>query len=86
MDGEELLATHYCPLGNQPRLQFKRNEPETSVLSFTFRDATNLPDPARAHQHSFWIRILSDASFERSETYVENGEGGSETITYTRVR
>lgn len=86
MDGEELLATHYCPLGNQPRLQLERSEPQPGVLSFRFRDATNLPDPAGAHQHAFWIRIQSATAYERSETYIENGEEGSETIVYTRVR
>jgi hypothetical protein len=84
MDGEHLLATHYCPQGNQPRLQY-REESSNERLHFVFRDATNLPDPRAAHQHEFWIRFHADGAFARSETYVENGEAGSETATYTRL-
>jgi hypothetical protein len=84
MDGDALIATHYCPQGNQPRLQYR---PETSNerLHFGFRDATNLADANAAHQHEFWIRRHADGTFARNETYVENGEAGSETATYTRI-
>jgi hypothetical protein len=83
MDGEHLIATHYCPIGNQPRLQY---QPDLSAerLEFSFLDATNLPDQNSAHQHAFWVRIDSGESFTREETYAENGEVGSETISFTR--
>jgi hypothetical protein len=84
MDGDNLLATHYCPQGNQPRLQY---QPELSGdrLEFRFRDSTNLPDANAAHQHAFWVRVDGSETFTRDETYVQDGEAGSETITYTRV-
>jgi hypothetical protein len=85
MDGDALIATHYCPQGNQPRLTY-RPDLSAARLYFTFRDATNLPDPNAAHQHAFWIEIAPGAgAFTRDETYVENGEAGSETTTYTRL-
>lgn len=84
MDGANLLATHYCPQGNQPRLQY-RAENTSARFHFAFRDATNLPDSNAAHQHSFWIELHADGGFTRNETYVENGEEGSETTTYTRL-
>lgn len=86
MDGADtLLATHYCPQGNQPRLEYR---PELSGrrLEFRFRDASDLPDANAAHQHAFWIEIGPGAgAFAHNETYVENGEAGSETATYTRI-
>jgi len=84
MDGDALIATHYCPQGNQPRLQY-RPESSNERLHFTFRDATNLQDANAAHQHEFWIRWHADGTFARNETYVENSEAGSETATYTRI-
>jgi hypothetical protein len=85
MDGDALIATHYCPQGNQPRLQY-RPDLSGQRLHFTFRDATNLQDPNAAHQHAFWIEIGPGVSaFTRDETYMENGEAGSETASYTRI-
>jgi hypothetical protein len=86
MDGDALIATHYCPQGNQPRLQY-RPDLSGQRLHFAFRDATNLTDADAAHQHAFWIEIAPGANaFTRDETYLENGEAGSETATYTRIR
>ncbi len=91
LDDTVLIATHYCPQGNQPRLQFvKTGEP--NKLSFKFRDGSNLQVKNKSHQHAFWIKILGNESFERSETYIENGSAPSEitdtssgeAVTYTR--
>jgi len=82
MDGEALIATHYCPIGNQPRLRLTRTNGDR--LDFAFRDATNLA-PGEAHQHDFWIAIDGPAAITRSETYVQGAESESETIAFVRV-
>ena len=92
LDDTVLIATHYCPQGNQPRLQFVKGD-ESNKLSFKFRDGTNLQVKNKSHQHAFWIRLLGNKSFERSETYIENGSAPSEitaislgaAIKYTRI-
>ena len=82
MDGSELMATHFCPQGNQPRLGMRRAA--GSRFDFTFYDATGV-DPGEAVQHDFWIEIGSDGTITRSETYAQGNEAESETITYERV-
>ncbi len=82
MDGGELMATHFCPQGNQPRLRMKRAA--ASRFDFTFYDATGVK-PGQAIQHDFWIEIGADSTITRSETYVEGDKAESETITYKRV-
>ena len=84
MDNESLIATHYCPLGNQPRLRLKEAG-SASSFTFEFVSATNLPKPGMAHQHQFEIEILQANSFARSETYMENGVAGSERVVYSRA-
>ena len=84
MDNEDLIATHYCALGNQPRLRLKEGG-SASVFTFEFISATNLPKPEIAHQHRFEIEILQANSFARSETYLENGAGEPERIVYSRT-
>jgi len=92
MDGDTLVADHYCPQGNQIRLQLTKGE-GADKLSFAFRDGTNLQVKGKSHQHAFWIRLGGHDSFARSETYVENGGTSTEAantspgaaITYTRI-
>ena len=84
MDNESLIATHYCPVGNQPRLRLKEGG-KPSLLIFEFVSATNLSKPEVAHQHRFEMELLEANSFARSETYLENGKGESERIVYSRV-
>jgi hypothetical protein len=84
MDNDSLIATHYCPVGNQPRLRFKEGG-SASLFAFEFVSATNLPKPEAAHQHRFEMELLGPNSFARSETYLENGKGEPERIVYTRT-
>jgi len=57
LDNENLMATHYCPQGNQPRLKLTNNS-TTSDLRFSFFDATNLANLASSHQHSLGGRVI----------------------------
>lgn len=91
-DGSHLIATHYCPQGNQPRLRLVQGNDSTK-LSFEFLDGTNLQVQGKSHQHAFRLSIDGPNSFTRSETYVENGStaaaiaqtGADDPITYTRI-
>lgn len=85
LDGDRLVATHYCPLGNQPRLELDASG-DPGLLVFKYVSATNLPDPSVAHQHRFEVRLSGKDRFWRSETYIAGTSEGSEAITYTRVR
>lgn len=82
MDDEILMATHYCPLCNQPRLNlvYRSND----ELGFEFVSATNLTDLTQSHQHSFQFRLIDANVFWRSETYIGAG-GFVESATFGRV-
>lgn len=71
LDGLDLMATHYCPQGNQPRLRLAQIV--EGGLLFTIRDGSNLEREGRSHQHEFWLRADNPNTFRRSEVYVENG-------------
>jgi len=43
VDGDRLLMTHFCPSGNQPRMQATIS-PDLKTITFDFLDATNLPN------------------------------------------
>lgn len=82
MDGSALMATHFCPQGNQPRLKLTRAAGRR--FDFAFHDITGL-EPGKAFQHAFWIELGADGKITRSETYLQGKEAETETITYQRV-
>jgi hypothetical protein len=82
MDAGKLMATHFCPQGNQPRLRMRQVGGRR--FEFTFHDATGV-EPGAAVQHEFWIEIDSGGTITRGETYVQGSESESETITYARA-
>lgn len=71
VDGDELLATHYCPQGNQPRLSLA-SAGKSGRFDFVLKDGGNLSVPGGWHQHRMWLQLGDSDSFTRSETYVEN--------------
>jgi hypothetical protein len=82
-DGDDLIATHYCPQGNQPRLKLTSASTEKGFF-FEFVSATNLPDAEASHQHRFEIQIHGPNSFTRGETYIAKGKLLPGVITYSR--
>lgn len=82
MDGGVLVATHYCPQGNQPRLE-ARSGP-VGPVRFTFRDVTGL-DEGESHAHDLAFAAADDGSIVRSEVY-RGSEGLQEPSHYTLSR
>jgi hypothetical protein len=74
VDGNRLLMTHFCPSGNQPRMQATIS-PDLKTISFDFLDATNLPSPQAGHMHHA-IYIFSDSDHYSQEwTWMQDGKG-----------
>ena len=79
-DGAQLLATHYCPQGNQPRLTLASSG---ARLSFRYRDATDLT-PNESHLHDLAFDLTDPAHPVRHETY--RAKAGDEPSTLRLVR
>jgi hypothetical protein len=73
MDGKDLLMTHYCSLGNQPRMKLDPKGKENQ-LKFEFAGGTNF-DPAKdMHMHEGLITILDDNHIEWSWAAYDGGK------------
>lgn len=89
LDGDALVATHYCPQGTQPRLKFVAER--EGRLQFELLDGGSLKVPGRSHQHAFWLQWTGGDTLVRSETYVENGaaetdaKAAAEVVEYRRI-
>jgi hypothetical protein len=80
-DHEDLLLTHYCAQGNQPRLRAAMASMNTVV--FHFADVTNLV-PGQAVLIERTLRFGSDA-FDDTEVY-KGADGMPESTTYHFTR
>jgi hypothetical protein len=81
-DGPSLIATHYCPQGNQPRLALAGRD--ALGLHFTFRDATDI-DSAESHQHDLWLDLTDPNHPVRTEVYSSaKGPGAQERMWLVR--
>jgi hypothetical protein len=72
-DGDDVLATHYCMMNNQPRMRAVSTE-QTNAVAFEFKDATNLPNPAAAHMAGVKFIILDSNHHIEEWTVVADGQ------------
>jgi hypothetical protein len=62
-DGVDLVMTHYCMLGNQPRMKADPKSPKNQIR-FLFAGGTNL-DPAKdMHMHEGTLTFIDDDHIE----------------------
>ncbi len=83
-DGENIMATHYCAQGNQPRLLLTPTS-TPGTLSFRFHDITNLTSKANSHLIRLDFKLIDDDNLERRETYTQNGITEESVLRLTRV-
>ena len=71
-DGQDLILTHYCVLGNQPRMRANPKS-ESNQIVFHFVGGTNLDVAKDKHMHEATLTIVSDDRIEIKGTGWENG-------------
>ena len=72
LDGPALVLTHYCALGNQPRMLA---EPSTGdSVQFRFVSGGNLASLADAHMHDARFTFIDDAHFRSIWSHWDGGE------------
>lgn len=92
LDKGRLLMTHYCALGNQPRMRLNTRKSTAGELLFDFDGGTNLNPRRDPHMHSLRLTLPSAAKGapQKITGTGTSWEGGREksgcTTTLTRVR
>ena len=71
-DGSDLIMTHYCVLGNQPRMKADPKSASNQIV-FHFAGGTNLDVAKEKHMHEATLTIVSDDRIEIKGTGWENG-------------
>ena len=73
LDGDRLLLTHYCAVGNQPRMQASMS-PDGKTLTFNYLDATNLSSPNAGHMQKMILTILDENHHTEEWVFVDHGK------------
>jgi hypothetical protein len=66
-DGPDLFMTHYCVLGNQPRLKADPSSPPNQIV-FRFVGGTNLNPAKDKHMHDATLTIVNEDRIEVNGT------------------
>jgi len=72
VDGSDLIMTHYCVLGNQPRMKADPKSPANQIV-FRFAGGSNLDAKKDKHMHEAVLTIVDDDHIEVNGTGWENG-------------
>jgi hypothetical protein len=73
VDGADLVMTHYCVLGNQPRLKADPKSPADQIC-FQFAGGSNLDPTKDKHMHSATLTIVDDGHIEVAGVGWQGGE------------
>ncbi len=84
LDGpNKLLITHYCSMGNQPRMA-ATVAPDGKTITFNYMDATNLASPDAGHMQKMILTLVDDK--HHTETWVFADHGNERTETFDLYR
>lgn len=74
LQGSDLVATHYCAAGNQPRFKLDLAKSTPTELVFAFDGGTNF-DPAKdGHVHDGKLAFTADGKLDSAWTFYSGGE------------
>jgi hypothetical protein len=77
VDGADLVMTHYCVLGNQPRMKADPKSP-TNQIVWKFTGGGNLDPKKDKHMHEATLTIVDDDHIEVNGVGWENGAPAKE--------
>ena len=85
MTSPALMVTHYCAAGNQPRM-VATSTADTKVITFTFKDVTNLASPTAGHMRGLVLTMIDADHHTQQWTFRQDGKDQAVTFTFTRKK
>src|SRR5262245_11849358 len=74
-DGKDLVMTHYCMMGNQPKMRAKPGD-DANRLVFEFNGGTNLNPAKDPHIHGGVIQLIDHDHIRSEWEYYSGGKLG----------
>jgi len=78
-DGHDLVMTHYCMLGNQPRMK-TQGLVSSDTITMTYMDGTGMRSVNDMHMHELTIRFMDENHMTHHWTLYDKGH---KKVTHT---
>jgi len=87
VDGDRLLATHYCSAKNQPQMASEPiADPHAKSVAFSLVRVTGLSSPGAFHNTGLVMTMEDRDHLTQEWTYLSDGQTGKNTFHFTRER
>ncbi len=86
LDGDRIVVTHYCSMGNQPTMQTAPVSAATGKYDFSFVRVSGTQTPDEAHMASLTMALADKDHLTQTWTFDDHGKSMVETFSYTRVK
>lgn len=84
-DGEQIVMTHYCAMGNQPRLVGEKKDDRT--MHFRFLDGTNIDPETDMYMGELTLTVDGpDRLVHEWKSFAAGQDGGVARFEFTRVK
>jgi hypothetical protein len=85
VDGDHLIATHYCSAGNQPQMVTETiSEPQNKALVFSLVRVTGMKTPEDWHNTGLEVLLEDNDHLTQKWTYLYKGKTGTTIFHFTR--
>lgn len=84
VDGDHLIATHYCAVGNQPQMVSGVPDDLHKGVTFSLTRVTGLKTPDAWHNTGLTFTVDDNDHLTQKWTYMYEGKAGSTVFHYTR--
>lgn len=85
-DGSSLVATHYCSMGNQPRMRSAGELAGGKSIRFRFADITNLARPGGDHIRHLTVTFVDADHFTQEWVSLADGKEEPAVFKWTRKK
>jgi hypothetical protein len=86
VDGDHLIATHYCSMGNQPQMITGPIKEPLSSLVFSLSRVTGMKTPDDWHNTGLTLTLEDKQHLTQVWTYEYKGQKGTNTFRFIRRR
>ena len=85
-DRGRVMMTHYCSMGNQPRMRAEMPKALAKTVNFNFVDATNLASPSDPHMHRVTFTFVDQDHLTQDWYSSKDGKEIPHTFTLERKK